>query len=210
MSLPTEMINRWQDRAEPAPCEGLLYWHILVGDHPEAVAIARGAQTRLAPVGGLHMTPLKRQHMTAMIAGPADEISSDQIEQMAKTAERLLADTPPITVRLGKIVYHPEAIMLEARPGEALVPVLEAARRATQEVTGSFGRSAHQSQRWTPHITVCYSESRQPAGPIIAALGHEVPGSSIQISAVSIVIQQGPERRWDWHPAATVHFAANT
>ena len=35
---------------------------------------------------------------------------------MAAVAGRLLADLPPPTVTVGKIVYHPEAIMLAARP----------------------------------------------------------------------------------------------
>ena len=39
--LPAEMIDRWQDRAEPAPGEGLIYWHMLVGTNPVCVASQR-------------------------------------------------------------------------------------------------------------------------------------------------------------------------
>lgn len=41
--LPAEMIDRWQDRAEPAPGEGLIYWHMLVGNNPDVVALSREA-----------------------------------------------------------------------------------------------------------------------------------------------------------------------
>ena len=49
--LPAEMIDRWQDRAEPAPGEGLIYWHMLVGIDPDVIALAR------RPGGGSHAFP---------------------------------------------------------------------------------------------------------------------------------------------------------
>jgi 2'-5' RNA ligase len=145
--------------------------------------------------------------MTALIAGSADEITGPELQQMAAAASRQLAATPPITVTLGKVLYHPEAIMLAARPRDALIPVLEAARSATYEVTGQYGRPGNQSS-WTPHITVSYSTARQPAEPIVSTLGHELPGRSIKISTVSLVIQRGPERQWDWNPVETIRFGA--
>jgi hypothetical protein len=66
------MIDRWHERPEPIPGKGLIYGHVLVGDHPDVVAIARSAQQRLAPFTGLHMTPLNWLHMTALIARAAD------------------------------------------------------------------------------------------------------------------------------------------
>jgi len=208
-TLPAEMINRWQDNAGQACGKGLVYWHMLVGEHAEVVALAQDAQRRLKRFRGLHMTPLKWLHMTVLIAGSCDEITGRQLEQMADAASRLLAETPPITVRLSKILYHPEAIMLAASPGSALVPVREVARSATHEVTGTCGRPGTRTG-WTPHITVCYSTSRQLAGPIISGLGHELPGCEVRIGAVSLVIQRGPERQWDWHPVATTRFGATS
>ena len=136
---------------------------------------------------------------------PASEIGEEQIRQMASVARRLLVCIPSPTVTVGKILYHPEAIMLTARPAEALLPVLEAAREATRVVTGGPGR-AEINLQWTPHITIAYSTARQPAEPIIAALGHSLAERKVQISSVSLVNQLGPERAWDWHPEATVRF----
>lgn len=203
--LPAEMTDRWQDRAEPAPGEGLIYWHVLVGDNPDVAALAREAQQRLAPFSGLHMTPLAWLHMTVLIAGPASEIGDEQIQQMVGVADRLLADVTPPTVTVGKILYHPEAIMLAARPTEALLPVLEAAREATRDVTGSSGRAGSKLP-WAPHITVAYSTARQPTRPIIDALGRSLPERKVQIGTLSMVNQRGPERNWDWQPQATVRF----
>jgi 2'-5' RNA ligase len=166
--LPAEFTDRWRDRAEPASGEGLVYWHMLVGGYPEVAAMAQDAQQRLASFGGLHMTPLKWLHMTTLIAGSSDQISSGEIQHMAESASRLLANRAPITVTLGKILYHPEAIMLAATPAEALTPIREAAITATREISGTDGQAENRS--WIPHITVCYSTSRQPAAPNVESL----------------------------------------
>ncbi len=179
----------------------------LVGAHPDLLTLAEDARRRLARFCGLHLTPFTWLHMTALIAGPADQISTEQIRQMAAAARRLLADVPPVTVTFGKILYHPEAIMLSARPAEALIPVLEAARHAAREVTGNPGRAGNKLPL-TPHVTIAYSTARQPAGPIISALGQSLPERRVQISSVSLVNQIGPERNWNWHPEATIRLGA--
>lgn len=202
--LPTEMVDRWQDRPEAAPGEGFIYWHMLVGGDPEVVAMAQEAQRRLAGFGGFHMTPLNCLHITVLIAGAATEISQEHVHQMAEAASRELTGIVPITVTLGKILYHPEAVMLAVRPADALVPVLEAAKKATEEVMGRPGRSGSKLESWTPHITIAYSIARQSAGPIISALGRSLPERRVQVRAISLVSQRGPERDWDWHVEATV------
>ena len=206
-ALPAQMRDRWHHRADPAPGEGTVYWHMPMSGYPQVTGLARDAQERLAPFGGLHMTPLERLHMTTMVAGPAASFSAGELDQMAMTATRLLSVMPPVTVTLGRVLYHPEAIMLGVSPAEALIPVRQAALTATRLVTGR-DRPQGDPERWTPHITVCYSTAYQPAAPLIAALGESVPRCEIQISALSLIIQQGPERRWDWDTIATIRLAA--
>jgi 2'-5' RNA ligase len=181
---------------------------MLVGTDPDVIAVVQEARRKLAAFSGLHRTPYAWLHMTALIAGSAGEITGEQIGQMASAASRLLADIPPPVVTVGKILYHPEAIMLAARPAEALLPVLQAVREATRVVTGSQGRPGNKLP-WTPHITIAYSTARQPAEAIIAALRLSLPERKIQISTVSVVNQRGPERSWDWHPEATIRFGAS-
>jgi 2'-5' RNA ligase len=202
--MPAEFTNRWRDRAEPAHGEGLVYWHMLLGEYSEATAAAQEAQQRLDAFNGFHMTPLKWLHMTTLIVGPSDQVSADDMLNLAESAERLLTGTAPITVTLAKVLYHPEAIMLAAAPAEALTPIREAALAATREVTGTDGQA--ESRPWTPHVTMAYSTSDQPAEPVIAALGRNLPEHQLQVSALSLVIQQGPERLWDWHPVATIRL----
>jgi 2'-5' RNA ligase len=184
-----------------------VYWHVLMRDHPQVIALAREAQQRLASFPGLHMTPLEWLHMTTMVAGPAERFTPGQLDLMAETAAKLLADVPPITVTLGRILYHPEAIMLGVGSARALAPIRNAAATATN-LAASNRRVESDVANWTPHVTICYSISHQPAAPLIAALGKNLPACEVQVNALSLVIQHGPERSWDWSTAATIRLTS--
>jgi 2'-5' RNA ligase len=125
---------------------------------------------------------------------------------MIQTATQLLADTPPATVTLSRIGYHPEAIVLAAAPAMALAPIHDAARVATEQAGGTS--QDHRSPDWSPHVTVCYSTANQPAGRIIDALGLQLPSRTIHVSALSLVIQHGPEREWNWTTVGTIRLPA--
>jgi len=127
---------------------------------------------------------------------------------MIKIASRLLADTPPISVTVGGILYHPEAIMLAVKPTQALAGVREAVQAATRTVAGDQ-KPTDAPLGWIPHITICYSTADQATEPIIKAIGQPAPGCEIQISTVSLVIQHDPERFWDWRTVDTIRLTAS-
>jgi 2'-5' RNA ligase len=169
-------------------------------------AAAKEAQARLSRFDGLHMTPEKWLHMTALVAGTTDEISSNQMTTMLSEATQTLSQVQPIPVTLGRVMYHPEAIMLGVQLEHALDPLLGAVQEATRRATGREGAINGSLPSWTPHITVSYSTAEQASGPIVASLGKELPGCDVLVSAVSLVIQWGPERLWDWEPVGTVQL----
>ncbi len=205
MTLPELMTDRWARRPDPAPGQRTLYWHVLMRDYPEVGDLASQAHDRLAPFPGLHMTPREWLHMTVHVAGPADQFSDDQVQHMTDVAADYLAGVPPTTVSLGKILYHPEAIMLAVTPAENLAPVRAAALAATNAVSSPAN---DEESVWTPHVTLCYSTAAQPARPIITALGKRLPARQISIDALSLVIQDGPERAWNWATIGTVRLHA--
>ena len=206
MTLPVQMTDRWRDRHTDGSDAGTVYWHMLMGDQPKVTGLAEQAQQRLAPfAAGLHMTPHRWLHMTTLAAGPATSFSSQQLRQMTRTAASLLAGMPPVTITLGRVLYHPEAIMLGVAPAEALQPIRDAAWQATRLATG-VQKTGTAPPRWTPHITICYSTCDRPAQPLIDALGFHLPSCDIQVSALSLVIQHGPERTWNWSVIDTIHL----
>ena len=204
--IPAETRDRWSNRAELDSSKGAIYWHILFRDYPAVRATAREAQARLAPFRDLHMTPEEWLHATALVAGTTEDISSEYLDQMLSEARQHLSGIQPISVTISRVLYHPEAIMLGFTPEGALDPIHHAVRQATLTVTGRTGDITGPAERWTPHITISYSTGRQPMAPIAGALGREVPRCDITVRAVSLVIQWGPERHWNWQPVGTAHL----
>lgn len=205
MTLPDQMTDRWARRADPSPGQRTLYWHVLMRDYPQVGELASQARQRLAAFGGLHMTPPEWLHMTTHVAGPADQFTDQQIQHMTEVASENLASVPPITVSLGKILYHPEAIMLAVTPIGDLTPIRAAAIAATKAVASV---ETDEESGWTPHITLCYSTVQQPAQPVITALGKQLPARQIDIDTMSLVIQDGPERDWNWTTVGTIRLHA--
>jgi 2'-5' RNA ligase len=208
IALPAQMVDRWNQRPEQGPDQATLYWHMLLKDQPLVVDLAQEAQQRLSQFTGLHMTPLEWLHMTTLVVGPLRLFSDGELEQMTQTATDLLSSIQPIAVTIGGILYHPEGIMLSVRPKRALAPVFNAVQAATRAVS-SRNYEPHDLARWYPHITICYSMSEQPTEPIIAALGSQHSRGQVLISTVSLVVQRGPERLWDWTTAANVRPAGS-
>lgn len=205
--LPQELVDRWQHRTENGPGEGTLYWHILLGDSVELRSIAENARMRLAKFSDLHQTPLRWLHITTLIAGSTAEITDGDMSGMLAKASGLLLDTAPITVTFNRVLYHPEAIVLGVHPQEALTPIRQAALAATHAVTGRDNVLPDSIEEWKPHVTLCYSTGQQPAEPIIAALGKELPPCEVCVQSLSLVVQRGPERLWDWHHIGSARLA---
>ncbi|MFQ6230043.1 2'-5' RNA ligase family protein [Nocardia sp. NPDC002869] len=206
--LPRKMENRWANRAQPPPGHGIVSWHLLMRRYPQVCDAATEAQRALSSFPGLHMTPRQWLHITTLMAGPTEAITREQMSAMASAARARLREVPPIPVFIEKVIYHAEAISLGVQPAQALVPILEAVRSATRTVIGPAVASDRNPSTWIPHVTVAYSTTEQPAGPMISALGTGVPRREAMVDAVTLVVQWGPERRWDWEPVGTAYCAA--
>lgn len=100
----------------------------------------------------------------------------------------------------------PKAHGIGIRPGDALDPVFKAVQAASR-VKIPEDESA-EGAPWTPHVTLAYSNSVQPAPPIIDALGHKLPSCDATVSRVNLIVQEGAERLWKWRSIAEVPFAA--
>jgi 2'-5' RNA ligase len=197
------MIDRWQGRAEPSQGQGMLYWHILLGDSPQVSALASIAQERLACFSGLHFTPQRWLHITTLAVGFVEEFTETDIGSMVARVRGFLSGIPPARVTLGKILYHPEAISLGVEPADALDPVRDAVHAAT------LNGKTKQHKSWVPHVTLAYSTSVQPAAPIIAALGRKLPEYGISVDCVNLVVQEGAERLWHWRSLAEISLGSS-
>jgi hypothetical protein len=135
--------------------------------------------------------------------GTTSTVAQGDMRRMLASAQAALDGTPPVTVTLQRVFYHPEAIALAVEPASALAPVFDAARTATREVLG--GDPAGYGG-WAPHLTLCYSTADQPAAPVIAELGKALPACEVTVDTLSLVVQDGPEDLWNWRVAGNVRL----
>jgi 2'-5' RNA ligase len=208
--IPTDTRDRWKNRVQLDSAKGAIYWHILFRGYPAVRATVKNAQAQLAAFHGLHMTPEKWLHATALVAGTTEEIVDDELDLMLSEAKRSLRTVRPIKVSIAEVLYHPEAIMLGFTPEGALDPIHIAVRNATLAVTGRMGTVTGPTDRWTPHLTISYSTTEQPMAPLVSALGREVPMCDVTVDTVSLVIQWGAEQLWDWQPVGTAKLGGGS
>jgi 2'-5' RNA ligase len=202
--LPTQMANHWWQRPGRHPGRELYHWHMLFHDQPAVRELAATAQARLTGLPGLDMVPLRWLHVTTYILAFVDEITDSDVEAMVGEARRLLHSVEPISVTLGRVLYHPQAVTLAIEPLGALDPVLHAVQAATR----SIGCDGHtDTNPWVPHVSVAYSNSSGPVGPVIAALGRRLPMLDVAIRSVSLVAQTQVGHTWQWRPIAEIPFA---
>ena len=202
--LPERLSSHWWQRPGRYPGRELYHWHMLFHDQPAVRELAAVAQERLAGFAGLDAVPMPWLHLTTYVVGFVDEVPAARVDAMVGEARRLLAGVAPIPVRLGRIVYHPEAVTLAVEPWGVLEPVLDAVREAAA-LAGCDGHTA--TDPWVPHVSVAYSNGSGPAGPIIDALGRRLPEVTLTMGTVSLVAQTQVGRSWQWRPVAEVPFA---
>jgi 2'-5' RNA ligase len=180
---------------------------MLFHDQPAVAEFAALAQRKLTGVtesAGLDLVERQWLHLTTLIVGFADEVPEASLDAMVAMARDQLASVPPIKVTLGRVYYHPEAVVLVVEPLDALVPVLDAVRSAAA-AAGCAGQHTD-TDPWLPHITIAYSRGTAQAAPVIAALGRHLPPAEITIRSVSLVAQDQVGHSWRWQPIAEVQL----
>jgi 2'-5' RNA ligase len=202
--FPERFTGRWDNRFRQS-YDDTVCWHLLLGGDAGVQAAAATARQRLAGFTGLHMTPPEWLHVTVQRVAAAGQVTHDDMGRMLARAQASLAQAAPVTVTLQRVFYHPEAITLLASPRSALSPVLTAARTATREVLGT-DIGTGDGDEWLPHLTLCYSATEQPAAPVISALGTTLPACEVTITEMSLVVQDGPEDRWNWQVAGSARL----
>jgi 2'-5' RNA ligase len=202
-ALPERLADHWWQRPGRRPGRLQYHWHILFHDQPSVHELAAAAQRKLAALAGLDLVPMRWLHLTTFGLGFADEVPRRAVDTMVATATQLLAETEPITVSLGRVFYHPEAVVLLVEPRDALEPVLSAVQIAAREA-GCDGHAG--TDPWRPHISIAYSNGSGPAAPVIEALGLRVPPTEITIRSVSLVAQAQVGHSWQWQPVAEVRL----
>src|SRR6266540_924177 len=103
-----------------------------------------------------------------------------------------------------RTLFHPEAVMLAARPRPSLMQIREAVCAAAQ-VLGA--EPAGCGDAWIPHVTAAYSNSDSPSQPVIQGSGNSVGDCEATIAHVHLVAQEREGHLYRWEPVATLRLS---
>jgi 2'-5' RNA ligase superfamily len=200
--LPERLKDHWWWRPGVRPGRGLYVWHILFENQPEVAALAQECQARLAGIPGLDPVPTPWLHMTTQIVGFADEIDDGEVAAMTEAAAKRLQRLEPVSVALGRPLFHSDAVVLGVRPPRALDPIRAGIRDAVAR-TVRVHQLDHEPD-WTPHLSVAYSNRDAPAAPAIEAMRPPPEMVDVRVGDVCLVLQQRVDRLYRWDRMAVV------
>jgi 2'-5' RNA ligase len=199
------MRRHWWWRPGWRPGRRQYAWHLTFGD--QAVARGRaelgrvvgGYQARLAGLPGLDLVPFEWLHLTVQPVGFADEVGAGDLERIVAAVGRRCAALAPLRLTLGPAQLQAEGVWLPVAPAAAVRRVRAAVRAGIAEVWGA-ARVPEGAGRFTPHVSLAYSNTDGPDDPFAAALAGVAPRSvTVDLAAVQAIslVREGHIYRWD-------------
>jgi 2'-5' RNA ligase len=204
--LPGRMRDHWWWRPGWRAGRSMYTWHVTFEDQSELHEFVKGYQRALAPLPGLDMIPVRWLHLTMQGVGFTDEIAPKDVADIAEAARKRLAACEPVSLSIGPAQVDPEAILLHVSPSGALNPVRDGVRAAIADVLGGSG--VPETEDWTPHISIAYSNNDGPAAPYAEALS-TAPSAPVDltVSAASLIQLSRDTHLYQWTTKAEVPFS---
>ena len=200
------MRDHWWWRPGWRVGRSMYTWHVTFDDQPQLHELVSAYQSALAPLPGLDLIPGRWLHLTMQGIGFTDEVSEREIADIADSARKRLSNQRPVSLTVGPATVDPEAIMFEVTPTDALSPVRSAIRAAISDVRGAA--EVPESEEWTPHISLAYSNGSDVAAPYVAAVDSvSNPPVTLTVSKVHLIELNRDARLYQWTTKAEVPFS---
>jgi hypothetical protein len=177
-------------------------WHFTFDGQTALHELVDAYQERLAGLPGLDPIPRQWLHLTTQGIGFTDEVPDADIEAIIEASQERLADAPRAAVRMGPAVVDPEVVRLEVRPVDVLTPVRGALRDAIAVVRGA--EQLCESDDWTPHVSVAYSNADGPMEPYLKVLDPPMESVSVEITDVQLIILERDTHLYQWQTRAVI------
>jgi 2'-5' RNA ligase len=197
------MRNHWWWRPGWRTGRSMYTFHITFAGQSRLHELVTVYQDALVSLPGLDPIPMQWLHLTMQGIGFTDEVSSQDIAAIAEAARERLATQPPVPLVVGPALADPEAIMLTVHPDAALDPVRTAVRAAIAEVWGPS--QVPEGEDWTPHISMAYSHTTDPAAPYIDAISTVSPApAELTVPSVQLIELKRDTHLYQWATKADV------
>ena len=202
-SSPDRMRDHWWWRPGWRAGRRMCTWHVTFDDQPRLHELVSSYQAALAPLPGLDLIPARWLHLTMQGIAFTDEVSPPEIADIAEAARKHLATQQPVSLSVGPALVDPEAILLQVSPADSLDPVRAGVRAAIADVRGA--ERVPESEHWTPHISIAYSNSEAPAAPYAEALNTITRAPvKLTVSAVHLIELSRDAHLYQWTTKAEV------
>lgn len=163
-------------------------WHLTFEGQQDLHALVDRYQCALSGLAGLDMVPREWLHLTMQGVGFVDEVTTADVERIARAARRRLAALPVPGLAFGRTVVFPESVVLAPEPAQPVHEIRSAVRAAIAEVWGTAG-VPEREEGFRAHVSVAYSNSARPAAPVVAALGAvDAAAAVVTVTAASLIV----------------------
>jgi 2'-5' RNA ligase len=194
---PDRMRDHWWWRPGWRAGRRMYTWHVTFNDQPQLHELVRSYQAALAPLPGLDLIPMRWLHLTMQGIAFTDEVSVQDVADIAEAARKRLATQQPVALSVGPAAVDPEAIMLDVSPAGALDPVRTGIRTAIADVEGAA--RVPEPETWTAHISIAYSNSDGPASPYAEVLSTVTQTPiHLTVSAVHLIELSRDTHLYQW------------
>jgi 2'-5' RNA ligase len=204
------MRRHWWWRPGWRPGRRQYAWHLTFGEQAvsrgraELRRVAGDYQGRLAGLPGLDLVPFELLHLTVQAVGFADEVGAGDLERIVAAVRHRCAALAPPRLTLGPAQLQAEGVWLPVSPQAAVRRVQAAVRAGIAEAWGA-ARVPEPAGRFTPHVSLAYSNTDGPDEPFAATLASMAPRSAIvELAAIQAISLGRDEHLYRWDTLATV------
>lgn len=195
----SHMTNHW-DRPGWTDDRQAYFWY-LTFDSNELRQLTASCQRDLA-LPYLDPVPLDGLHMTLPKIGWADEVSPDEVDEVARAASAGCSATQRFTLKVGPLSGSPGAVRFSVSPWDRVVALYRHLRGATSSVLGRISREGD----FRPHVGIAYCNSAVPARPLIGRVEalRTRPTITVAVERVDLVLIRREGRTYAWTTVDTL------
>ncbi|MFG3642511.1 2'-5' RNA ligase family protein [Micromonospora sp. NPDC047762] len=196
-----KLTNHWYWRPGWRADRQFYTWHLTFEHQAELHHLVTDLQRQLT-LPGLDLVPLDGLHLTMQGLGFTDEVTNSDIETVVAETRRRCAGLPPLELSLGPVDPDAEGIGLLIRPWDRV----EHLRATIRDAIGAVWQTVPEAaEGFRPHVTIAYSGSQAPTGPICDRLNafRRQPPARVTIQQATLIALRREHRSYRWTTVAT-------
>ena len=197
MTSQEQMRDHWWWRPGWHVGRKMYTWHVTFDGQDQLYRLVTDYQTALESIQTIDLIPLRWLHLTMQGVGFTDEVSQGDIQAIVSAARKRCLAISPFELSFGKPKVDPEAIMFALYPSEPAQAVRAQIRAAIADVWGVG--NVPESEEWSPHVSIAYSNSEGPMAPYEEALSALKAGpANLVVASVELIVLNRDNRMYEW------------